>query len=360
MPAADARLDELLGARPAAFRASMDLLPDPVSVWWAIQDARRAVVDFEIGYVNPAMLALFDVTTEQSVGRRLLAESPAYRDEEAFRTARRVVETGVPAVVEIVVDRAAPIGRVSGSFIHRAVPFGPDGVMNLLSDVTRQRRSEAALERFAQVAAHDLREPLMAVGLFVEQLAAGLDDGRVERNEQIVGQLRRTVTRARSLVDGILEYSRSGAAVHLDRVDMEMLVADVLSSLSARAAATGAAFEVGDLPSVRGSAPELGRVVQNLVANSLKYRSDEPPQVKISADHEDGSWVFTVEDNGAGIPPELGDDAFKMFKRAGAVDDASCGIGLAVCRRIIEAHGGAIVAQPAAGRGTAVRFSLPD
>ena len=90
----------------------MDLQPDPVSVWWAIQDARGVVVDFEIGDVNPAMLALSDVTADQSVGRRLLAESPACRDKEACRTARRVVETGV-AVAEIVVDRAAPMGCVA-------------------------------------------------------------------------------------------------------------------------------------------------------------------------------------------------------------------------------------------------------
>jgi signal transduction histidine kinase len=82
--------------------------------------------------------------------------------------------------------------------------------------------------------------------------------------------------------------------------------------------------------------------------------------VKVSAERRDGFWMFTVEDNGAGIAPAVGDDAFAMFKRAGADDDASCGIGLAVCGRIIEARGKLIVAEPAAGRGTAVRFSLPD
>jgi signal transduction histidine kinase len=354
-------LDELLGAGAGVFRASMDLLSDPIGVWWAVRDARGAVVDFETGYSNPAMSALFGVSAEESVGRRLLEESPEYRDEAAFRSACWVVETGVPAVMETVVDRAAPIGRLSGSFIHRAVPFGPDGVMNLLNDITDQRRSEAEVERYAQVAAHDLREPLMAVGLFVEQLASGLERGPAERNEQLIAQLRRAVARAKSLVDGILEYARCGTAVEFQQVDMSAVVASVLSTLSARAEATGATFEVGELPAVRGDGRQLGRVIQNLVANSLKYRSDEPPHVKVSAERTDGVWVFTVEDNGIGIPPTLGDDAFAMFQRAGgADDDASCGIGLAVCRRIIEAHGGVIVAEPAAGRGTAMRFSLPD
>jgi PAS domain-containing protein len=97
MPVEDARLDELLGAGAGVFRASMDLLPDPISVWWAVRDERGAVVDFETGYANPAMLALFGVSAEAAPGRRLLEESPDYRDEAAFRSAFRVVETGVPA-----------------------------------------------------------------------------------------------------------------------------------------------------------------------------------------------------------------------------------------------------------------------
>jgi len=232
--------------------------------------------------------------------------------------------------------------------------------MNLLSDITSQRRSEAELERYAQVAAHDLREPVMALGLFVEQLASGLDRGPVERNEELIAQLRRAIARAKALVDGILEYARCGTSMEFEQVDMGQVVANVLSTLSARAAETGTTFEVGDLPTIRGNGTQLGRVMQNLVANSIKYRSDEPPHVKVSAEREDGFWVFTVEDNGVGMPPALGDDAFAMFTRAGADDDVSCGIGLAVCRRIIEAHGGVIVAEPAPARGTAMRFSLPD
>jgi light-regulated signal transduction histidine kinase (bacteriophytochrome) len=148
--------------------------------------------------------------------------------------------------------------------------------------------------------------------------------------------------------------------LEFDQVDMAVVVADVLRSLSARAAATRATFEVAELPTIAGSAAQLGRVVQNLVANSLKYTSGAPPRVKIWADRTDGFWLFTVEDNGPGMPPGLGDDAFAIFRRAGIVDDMSCGIGLAVCRRIIEAHGGAIVAEPASGGGTAMRFSVPD
>ena len=357
----DARLDQLLGTGAAAFRATFDLVPDPVGVLWALRDEAGSVIDFETGYANPAMDRMLGVSIERTFGRRLLEETPAFGDDETFKRMRGVVETGTPAVVETVVEsRAGPIARVAGVFVHRAIPFGPDAVMNLITDITGQRRLETELERYAKVAAHDLREPLMAIRLFVEQLAAGLERGRDERNERLVDLLRRTNARARLLVDGIMEYARHGTAMEFEEVDMAVLVADVLDSLSAALMDADASVDVPELPTVRGNSAQLSRVLQNLLANSLKFRSDEPPRVTIGAEQGDGVWLFSVDDNGIGIPPELGDDAFAMFKRAHGDDYEGCGIGLAVCRKIVEAHGGAIAAAPAPGGGTSVRFSLPS
>jgi light-regulated signal transduction histidine kinase (bacteriophytochrome) len=142
-------------------------------------------------------------------------------------------------------------------------------------------------------------------------------------------------------------------------VDMAVLVADVLDSLSAALLNAGASVAVGELPTIRGNPGHLSRVLQNLIANSVKFRSDKPARVTINAERADGFWLFNVDDNGVGIPAELGDDVFAMFKRAHGDEIDGCGIGLAVCRKIVEAHGGAIDAAPAPGGGTAVRFSLP-
>jgi signal transduction histidine kinase len=361
MRPADARLDQLLGTGAAAFRATFDLVPDPVGVLWALRDEAGSVIDFETGYANPAMDRMLGVSIERTFGRRLLEETPAFGDDETFKRMRGVVETGTPAVVETVVEsRAGPIARVAGVFVHRAIPFGPDAVMNLITDITAQRRLETELERYAKVAAHDLREPLMAIRLFVEQLAAGLERGRDERNERLVDLLRRTNARARLLVDGIMEYARHGTAIEFEEVDMAVLVADVLDSLSAALMDADASVDVAELPTIHGNSAQLSRVLQNLIANSLKFRSDARPRVTIGAAQGDGVWLFNVDDNGIGIPPELGDDAFAMFKRAHGDDYEGCGIGLAVCRKIVEAHGGAIVAAPAPGGGTSVRFSLPS
>ena len=355
----DVRLEELLGKGAAAFCASFDLAPDPVGVSWAIRDAAGTICDFEAGYGNPAMARMFGVSVEQISGRRYVEEAPAFSEDDTFRTMREVVETGVPAVVETVVNRAGPIGPLSGVFAYRSIPFGRDGVLNLVSDITVQRRLETELERYAKVAAHDLREPLMAIKLFVEQLARRLEHGRDEDNERLIELLRRTGGRARLLVDGILEYARYDAVGEPETVDLGVLVADVRDSLSAALLETGATVEVAELPSVAGNPPQLSRVFQNLIANSLKFRSREPPRVTISAEQTDGVWLLSVEDNGVGIPDELGDEAFAMFKRAHGEEYGGCGIGLAVCRKIVEAHGGTIAASPLAGGGTAIRFTLP-
>jgi light-regulated signal transduction histidine kinase (bacteriophytochrome) len=199
----------------------------------------------------------------------------------------------------------------------------------------------------------------MAIGLFVDQLARRLERGRDEDNERLVELVRRADARAKMLVDGILEHARYGTSVEFEKVDMSVLVADVLDSLSAALADAGACVAVAELPTVDGNAAQLSRVLQNLIANSVKFRSREPPVVRIAAEHRDDFWLFNVDDNGIGIPPELGEDAFAMFKRAHGEEYDGCGIGLAVCRKIIEAHGGAIAAAPAPDGGTTVRFSLP-
>jgi light-regulated signal transduction histidine kinase (bacteriophytochrome) len=232
-------------------------------------------------------------------------------------------------------------------------------VLNLVTDVTEQRRMEEELRDYAKVAAHDLREPLMAANLFVQQLDRRLADGRTPRNEDLLERVHRIHARARSLVDGILEYARSGTTLAMEPVDTGALAADVAASSAHAVQELGGEVEIGTLPVVRGDRTQLGRVLQNLVANALKFHSDEPPRVAVSAERRDGAWLFSVRDNGVGVPPDLGEEIFSMFKRAHGDEIAGCGIGLAVCRKIVEAHGGTIWTEPADGAGTVMRFTMP-
>ena len=356
----DPRLERLFGDGAAAFRTAFDLLPDPVGVLWAIRDGSGTIEDFVTGYSNPAMGRMIGVPIEASIGRRLLEDAPAFSQDETYRRMRTVLETGRPEVVEVsIASGEGPIGRVRGVFVHRAIPFGADGVLSVVTDVTEQRRMEDELRDYAKVAAHDLREPIMAAGYFTELLARRLADGRTAETERLLEGVRRTHARARSLVDGVLEYARSGTSLAADPVDTHELMGDVAASLANAVERLHGRLEIAALPTVRGDRAQLGRVFQNLVANGLKFHSDEPPHVTVSAERHDAAWLFNVRDNGVGVPPELGDEIFSMFKRAHGEEIEGCGIGLAVCRKIIEAHGGVIWAEPADACGTVMRFTVP-
>ena len=356
----DSRLERLFGDGAAAFRTAFDLLPDPVGVLWAIRDASGAIEDFVTGYSNPAMGRMIGVPIEASIGRRLLEDAPEFSQDETYRRMRAVLETGEPQVMEVSIAAGeGPIGRVHGIFVHRTIPFGADGVLSVVTDVTAQRRMQDELRNYAKVTAHDLREPIMSAALFIELLARGLEDDRKEQNEKLLKGVRRTHARARSLVDGVLEYARSGTGLAGDAVDTSELMADVAASLAGAVERLHGRLEMWMLPTVRGDRTQLGRVFQNLVANGLKFHSDEPPHVTVSAERHDAVWLFNVRDNGVGVPPELGDEIFSMFKRAHGEEIEGCGIGLAVCRKVVEAHGGLIWAEPADASGTVMHFTVP-
>ena len=356
----DPRLERLLGDGAPVFRSAFDLMSDPVGILWAIRDDSLMIADFVTGYSNPAMGAMIGVPLEKSIGRRLLADAPDFADDETYRRMRGVLETGRPDVMEVsITSGEGPIGRVRGVFLHRAIPLGTEGVLNVVTDVTEQRRMEEELRDYAKVAAHDLREPIMAAGLFTDLLGRRLADGRTAANTELLERVRQTHAQALSIVDGVLEYARSGTTLAADAVDTDRLMADVAASLTDALERLDGRLEITALPTVRGDRAQLGRVFQNLIANGLKFHSGQPPRITVSAEPRDGSWLFSVRDNGVGVPPELGDEIFSMFKRAHGNEIEGCGIGLAVCRKIIEAHGGVIWSEPGERSGTVMRFTVP-
>jgi signal transduction histidine kinase len=163
--------------------------------------------------------------------------------------------------------------------------------------------------------------------------------------------------RARDLIDGVLLYARAGE-LETEPVALGRLVTEVAEDLRPRLERDGATIQTGELPDVTGDPRQLRRVLQNLIANALKFRGDEAPRVELSALRDSQEWVVTVRDNGVGVDPEQATRIFGMFSRADHEADG-VGIGLAVCRRIVEAHGGRIWVEPALGGGAAFRFTLP-
>jgi PAS domain S-box-containing protein len=224
-------------------------------------------------------------------------------------------------------------------------------------DEAELRRSHAELERFADIAAHDLREPLMAIS----QLTALLERGVEDQREEIVAHLRAAVAHGRRLVDGLLDLARIGRnPAPEQRVELRPMVEGLLDTLAPQIEAAGARVEVGPLPTVRGVEGELARVFQNLLVNALKFRGDAPPVIEVNAARGPGEWILTVRDNGPGVSERNRERVFDLFARGHSEDAApGNGLGLAVCRKVVELHGGRIWVEPAPGGGSAFRLSLP-
>jgi signal transduction histidine kinase len=174
---------------------------------------------------------------------------------------------------------------------------------------------------------------------------------------EVLQQLRRSAVRARELVEGVLEYARSGE-LRRERVELARVMSEVEEDLRPALEDAGAVLTVGELPDVEADPRQLRRILQNLVSNALRFRGAESPRIDVSALRDRREWVVTVRDNGIGVRPEHAGRIFGMFARL-APDPDGIGIGLAVCRRVVEAHGGHIWVEPVEGGGSAFRFTLP-
>jgi signal transduction histidine kinase len=347
----DPKLVEVLGTQGAEeFRAWLDAFPDPVGVLWSMRDDAGRIVDYSFGYGNPSMLRAFRLPAATRDRYTLLEALPRMRGSRAFDAYVQVCETGAPWVYEVTYDTPFGDGYMLGTWTHRTAKLG-DGLVNFLTDVTEQRRMEAELRSYADVVAHDLSEPIAGIAMLV-----GLLERRAAEPPPapVLEQLRTSTERARDLIDGVLVYARAGE-LSTERVALGDLMTEVADDL--RAALAGATLEISELPEVEGDPRQLRRVLQNLLGNAVKYRGPAPLRIEVSALRDSAEWVVTVRDNGLGVHPDQATEIFGMFTRANQQIDG-VGIGLAVCRRIVEAHGGRIWVE-SAGAGSAFRFTLP-
>jgi light-regulated signal transduction histidine kinase (bacteriophytochrome) len=224
------------------------------------------------------------------------------------------------------------------------------------------RRSNTELEQFAYVASHDLQEPLRKVASFCQLLERRYRDKLDERGIQYVDFAVDGAKRMQLLINDLLAFSRVGR--HRDEqvvVEAADLVEEARGNLSQVLEESGAVVEVGTLPEVQGEARLLTAVFQNLIGNAVKFRGEQPPHVRIDAEPgDDGMWEFSVRDNGIGIEEQYAERIFVIFQRLHAKERyPGTGIGLSMCRKIVEHHGGRIWLDTTTTGGTTFRFTLP-
>ncbi len=224
------------------------------------------------------------------------------------------------------------------------------------------KRSNRDLEQFAYVASHDLQEPLRAVGGYVkllERRLSGVLDGRAR--EFIDGAFEGAL-RMERLIHDLLSFSRVGTrGGEFVPVDLGTALRQALGNLQVSIKAAEAVITHDPLPTLAVDATQLMQVFQNLISNALKFHRERPPRIHIGAGKRDGQWVFSVRDNGIGIEPEYFEKIFQLFQRLHTRKQYSgTGIGLAICKKIIERHGGTIWVESQPGQGTTFFFTIPD
>ena len=325
--------------------------------------------------VNPACVELFGASSpDELIGRSAL--SLFHPDAQALVRERIREDSETVPLVEVKILRldGTPVEVEAASSV--LVDQGVNAIQVVLRDITERKKmvdqllartedlasSNAELEKFAYVASHDLQEPLRMVASYV-QLLQRRYAGKLDSDaDEFIGYAVDGATRMQTLINDLLAYSRIGTKGDpFLPSDLEIVFRDVLRSLERLIDESGATVTHDHLPTVVCDPTQIGQVFQNLVTNAIKFSDGESPKIHVSARESEGLWVFSVKDNGIGIESQYFERIFVIFQRLQArIDYPGTGMGLAICKRIVERHGGHIWVESTLDVGSTFYFTLRD
>ncbi len=306
---------------------------------------------------------------------RLLTDLVA--DPEARTQLRSLLAEG-----HLVEDEELALGSDAGErWIRlRLVPSrGADGRVlawaGLVTDVTELRlrehrladraadltRATSEVQEMAYMTSHDLQEPLQLVRRYLDLLDESAADGLDDDGRECLDQARHGAARMQAMIDGILEYARvETRGSTFSSVDFEAVVGEALANLKTVLEESDAVVDCHFLPVLDADRAQMVQLMQNFIGNAVKFCGEASPRIQIAATEQDNDWVFSVKDNGVGIPADEAESIFSMFRRLHTDEEVpGTGIGLAICKRIVERHGGRIWVVPAEDRGSIFYFTLP-
>jgi PAS domain S-box-containing protein len=274
-------------------------------------------------------------------------------------------------------DRNSEIEAAVGGRVFELIlaPVAPEGYVNVYGrDITRRVRATEALqktaddlvrsnqdlEQFAYVASHDLQEPLRIVAGYLQLIERRYKDKLDADAHEFIAFAVDGAHRMQDLINDLLAYSRVGTQGHaMVATDVQAVLDRVTAGLAPLIQESGAVLTHGPLPTLSADPVQLGQLFQNLFSNAIKFRGEAPPAIHIRAERQDGRWLFRVKDNGIGIAPEYAERVFIIFQRLHMREKyAGTGIGLAICKRIVERHGGKIWVESKADAGSTFCFTL--
>ncbi|MBW4671139.1 MAG: GAF domain-containing protein [Cyanomargarita calcarea GSE-NOS-MK-12-04C] len=221
--------------------------------------------------------------------------------------------------------------------------------------------SNAELKKFAYVASHDLQEPLNQVANYVQLLEMRYEEKLDEDAKEFINYAVEGVSLMQTLIDDVLAYSKVDMqAFAFQLTNVEIPLERALGNLRARISESGAVITHDELPTIMADPTQLMQLFQNLIANAIKFRSDKPPEIHIGVERQEEAWLFSVRDNGIGIDPQFSDRIFIIFQRLHTRDEyPGTGMGLAICKKIIECHRGRIWVESELGGGAIFYFTMP-
>ena len=280
---------------------------------------------------------------------------------KSFRTAAASDQPIVILIGGIIIDTLLIALFVSISRSSRNALVYADAMNSELQLKTDNlETSNRDLQQFAYLASHDLQEPLRMVSSYV-QLLAKRYKGKLDADaDDFIGYATEGATRMKTLIDGILTFSQVGdQGADFVSVNCEKLLDDTLATLQGNIDQANVVVTNDSLPTIRGNAVQLQQLFQNLIGNAIKFRGESPPRIHVAAERQGTAWLFAVSDNGIGMEPEETDRIFAIFQRLHTrAKYSGTGIGLALCRRIVENHGGSISVASKPGKGSTFSFTI--
>ena len=325
--------------------------------------------EFRVRTANPAFYRNFSTDPDNVLGRVLFDVAGGRWDTDVFRAAFEQALNGEAGNREVTVEQSGPDHRTSHIVLSaQRLQDTEDGlIVAIMQDVTVQIRAQAEvarsnreLERFAYVASHDLQEPLRMVASYTRLLGEKYQGQLDERADRYISYAVDGAERMKKLINDLLAYSRVGSQpMNVTPVNCTAVVYQVLSDLGLRIEETQTVINVGELPRVLGDASQLRQLFQNLLENGIKFSGGKRPQIAVTAERSSGAyWTIRVHDQGIGIEPQHYDRVFVIFQRLHGRDMAGTGIGLALCKRIVERHGGRLWVESTPGVGSTFFFTL--
>jgi light-regulated signal transduction histidine kinase (bacteriophytochrome) len=262
---------------------------------------------------------------------------------------------------------ASPVFDARGKVIFATAAFSDMSEQreaeNRLKAAARElKRSNAELEQFAYIASHDLQEPLRKVGSYMELVAERYHDQLDQDGSEFIDYAVDGARRMKVMINDLLAYSRVGTkGKPFAPTDTMKVMQDVLSDLELTIRDNDARITFDALPVVTADESQLQQLFRNLIGNAIKYRGQEPPQIHVSAQQRRRAWRFGVQDNGIGMEDRFFERIFHIFQRLhGPGRYNGTGIGLAICKKIVERHGGAIEVESTPGQGSTFYFTISD